>query len=126
MSDLLCLHMVRYIFLITQELLETGQPETQIAIGLTRLCWTVGADGFRLELPLRLPRTHASNEGREQGGVVVVDQRHVAAEGFLILARTLYFHPDLGLGLFVRSVLRNQVLKLESQKWDEQSIEAPR
>jgi hypothetical protein len=118
--------MVHHIFLITQELLETGQLETQIAIGLARLCWTVSADGFRLELPLRLSRIHASNEGREQRGVVVVDQRRVAAEGFLVLARTLYSHPDLRLDLFMRSVLRNQVLKLESQRWDGQLIKALR
>ena len=109
--------MVRHVFPIsTQKLTGAGQPETQIAIGLMGFGWTVAIDEFRLELPLGLPRIHTSNEGREDGGVVVVDQGYLTVGIFLIRTRTVHSFPDLGLDFFVLPVLRNQVLKLEPRK----------
>ena len=40
---------------------------------------------FRLKVPWKLCRVHALNEEREEGGVVVVDQRYTVAEGILVL-----------------------------------------
>ena len=115
--DLLCLHMVRHIFLIIAQVLpETGQPETQIAVRLMRLGCAAAIGGSLLESPSRLSGVHALNEGREEGGIMVVDQRYVVMEGFLVLIRTLCSSPGLGPDLLVRLVLRNQVLKLESQQ----------
>lgn len=75
-----------------------------------RLGWTVATGGCGLELPLRLPGIHTPNEGREEGGVVIVDQRNFAAKSLLV--RMFHPHPDPTFGLFVRIVLRNKVSKL--------------
>jgi len=75
-----------------------------------RLGWTVATSGGGLELPLRLPGIHTSNEGGEEGGVVIVDQGNFAAKSFLV--RMLYPYPDPTFDLFVRIVLRNKVFKL--------------
>ena len=40
---------------------------------------------FRLKVPWKLYRIHALNGEREEGGVVVVDQRYTMAEGILVL-----------------------------------------
>ena len=108
--------MVRHVFLIaTQKLPDTGQLETQIAVRPMGLCWAAAIDGSRLELPSRLTRIYTSNEGREEGGIVIVYPRQIAAKGSLCRIRVLPSHADLMLDLFVRFVLRNEVLKLERE-----------
>jgi len=115
MLDSLCSHMVCHVFPIsTQELPGAGQLETQVAIRLTGFRLAVTIDRFRLEFPLRLPRIHTSNKGREDGGIVVIDQRCVDVGGSLRIG-TLHSFPDLGLNFFVVPVLGDQVLKLEPQ-----------
>ena len=57
---------------------------------------------------------------------MVVDQSYVGVGGFLVRVRNLYSFPDLALDFFVRPVLRNQVLKLESQESNKRSAEGPR
>ena len=114
MLDLLCSHMVHHVFPISaQKLPGAGQPETQITIRLMRFSWTVTIDRSRLEFPLGLPRIYTSNEGREDGGIVVVDQRYLTVGGFLIWVRTVHSFPDLRPDFFVLPVLRNQVLELQ-------------
>ena len=104
--------MVRHIFFITtQELPDTGQPETQIALRLMGL--DRAFDGFRLELPLGPSRIHALNDGWKEGGVVVVDQGYSMVDGSPVQVGTLSSCLDLTLDHFVGFVLRNQVLKLE-------------
>jgi len=77
--------MVRPVFHITtQELPDAGQLETKITIRLMGLGLAVTIDAFRLEFPWGLPRIHTSNEGWEDGWIVVIDQRHVIVGGFFV------------------------------------------
>lgn len=59
-------------------------------------------------------RGPTSDEGGEEGWVVVVNQRHLVAECVLVCA--LNFQLDLAIKLFVGFVLRIQMLKPECQK----------
>ena len=66
--------MIRHkLLIVTQELPDPSYFETQIAVGLVGLARLVSIDGPRLEFPPRLSRVHASDEGWEEGWVVVVD-----------------------------------------------------
>lgn len=108
--------MVRHVFLIaTQELPDTSQLETQIAIRLVWLGWAAAVCGFRLKLPLGLSRVYTLDEGREEGRIVVVDQGYGAVEDSLVQLGTLCPSPDLAFDFFVRPVLGNEVLKLKPQ-----------
>ena len=105
--------MIRHILLIiAQELPHTRQLETRTAESLMGLSWTVGVCGFRLEFPSGLSGFHASDKGRKERWVVVVDQRHLATVCFFIRVQTLNPWSDSVLDLFVRFVLGNQMLKL--------------
>ena len=115
--DSLCLHVVRHVFLITtQKLPDTGQLETQVAARLMGLGWATAIGGPRLELPPRLSRIHTSNEGRKEGRVVVVYPKRIATEDLSGQVRTPHCHLRLVFHLFVRFVLRNEMLKLEPPK----------
>ena len=104
--------MIGHIFLIIpQKLPDASQFEAQIAISLVRFVRAVSVERSRLKFPSRLSRVHTSDKGREEGRIVVVDERHIAAESFLV--RTL---TDVVVELFVHVVLGNQMLKLEPQK----------
>ena len=61
------------LLIVTQELPNPSYFETQITVGLVGLARPVSIDGPRLEFPSGLSRVHASDEGREEGWVVVVD-----------------------------------------------------
>ena len=102
----------RIFLIIPQEHSDAGQLETQVAVRLVGLSRAICIAGPRLEFPLGLPRAHTSDEGGEEGQVVIVDQRHLA-EWLLARVRMLYPYLDLTIEFFMRLVLRNEVLKLK-------------
>lgn len=77
----LCLHTIRHkLHIVTQELPDPNQLETQIAVRLVRLPRAVFIDEPRFKFPPRLSGVYTSDEGREEEwGVVVVDQRRLTA-----------------------------------------------
>ena len=100
--------MIRHIFLITsQKLPNPGQLKTRVAVGGC----AAAVEGSWFKLPLRLSGVHASDEGGEERGVVVVDQAQVGTGGIPGGARA-GTHPHPALELLVGLVFGNEVLEL--------------
>lgn len=101
--------MVRHIFLITsQKLSNAGQLKARLAVGGC----AAAVDRLGFELPLRLSGVDASDKGREERGVVVVDQEQVGTGGSIPGGARTCTHPHAALELLVRVVFGDEVLKL--------------